>query len=144
MRDFELTARPNAVEAGGVVRLYETALEARGYRPSVVGAYGAAVEHFISWLAPGSARLEVDKASVRRFLSEHLPDCKCPGRVQRGEVTVRSALNHLLVMLAGIGLRTPELNVSAHVDAELREFCEYASDAGGLAAATLVSRRQWI
>jgi site-specific recombinase XerD len=144
MRDSELTARPNAVEAGSVVRRYEVTLEARGYRPSVVGAYGAAVEHFISWLAPGRARPEVDRASVQRFLSEHLPDCKCPGRVQRGEVTVRSALNHLLLMLAGIGLRMPELKVSAHVDAELREFCDYASDVGGLAPATLVSRRQWI
>jgi site-specific recombinase XerD len=102
------------------------------------------VQHFISWAAPDNTRLEVSKAAVLRFLNEHLADCKCPGRVQRWGVTVRSALNHLLSMLAGSGQCVPEVKVATHIEKELQEFCGYASDVCGLAPATLVSRRQWI
>ena len=144
MRSSESTAKPNAVEVRGLVHLYSTTLEARGYRPLVVKAYGSAVQHFIAGAAPHHDRIEVSKAAVRHFLFEHLADCKCPGRVQRGEVTVRSALNHLLTMVAEIGLRPPEAKLATHIDTELREFCGYASNVCGLAPATLVSRRQWI
>jgi site-specific recombinase XerD len=102
------------------------------------------LEHFISWAAPGDARLAVSEAVVRRFLNEHLADCKCPGFVQRGRVTVRAALNHLLMMVAGIKLNVPDLKFPTHVETELRAFCEYGGDVCGLAPATLVSRRQWI
>lgn len=144
MRTSQSTARPITVEVRGLVRLYATTLEARGYRTSVVRVYGSAVKHFISWAAPGNARLPVSKAAVQRFLGEHLADCKCPGFVQRGEVTVRAALNHLLMMVAGIKLNVPDLKFPAHVETELRAFCEYAASACGLAPATLISRRQWI
>jgi hypothetical protein len=109
-----------------------------------VRAYRSALEHFIAWAAPDNGRLEVTESAVRRFVNEHLADCKCAGRVQRGEVTARSALNHLLTILAGIGRWAPEVKVSAHIDTELRRFCAYASDVCGLAPMTLVSRRQWI
>ena len=141
MRNSDSTVSPSAVEVQGLVRRYATALEASGYRPSVVGAYSAAVEHFISWEAPANGHLEISKALVRRFLSEHLADCKCQGRVQRGQVMVRAALNRLLAMFAGAA---PEMKFAIHVDTELRGFCKYAGDVCGLASATLVSRRQWI
>lgn len=144
MQNSESTVSPNTVEIRGLVRHYAATLEARGYRSSVVGAYSAAVEHFISWAAPDIARLEINKAAVRRFLSEHLCDCKCQGRVQRGEVTARAALNRLLDMFSGLGLWVPEVKFPTHVDAELRGFCGYANEVCGLAPATLVSRRQWI
>ena len=144
MRSSKSTGRPNTVEIRGLIRRYAATLDARGYRQSTLGPYCAAVEHFVSWAAAGNTRLEVSKAEVSRFLNEHLADCKCPGRVQRWEVTVRSALNHLLIMLASSGLCVPEVKVAAHIDTALQEYCGYASDACGLAPATLVSRRQWI
>jgi len=139
----ESAATPNTIDVRSLIHLYTTTLEARGYRPSVIGAYRAAVEHFISWAEPDSNRLEMSKAAVRRFLNGHLADCKCPGRVQRGIVTARSALNHLLTILGDTRLAS-EVKLSARLDTELREFCEYASDVCGLAPATLISRRQWI
>ncbi len=144
MRNSESTVTPNTVEVRGVVGRYGMTLHASGYRPSVVAAYSAAVEHFISWTARDNARLEISKAAVRRFLSEHLADCKCQGRLQRGEVTVRAALNRLLAMSSGTGLRPPAVQFTAHVDTELQGFCGYANEVCGLAPATLVSRRQWI
>ncbi len=143
MRSSKSKARSH-VEIRGLVLLYATTLEARGYRPSVVLAYSAAVEHFISWAASSRARLEVSRDAVQRFLKEHLADCKCPGRVQRWEATVRAALNHLLAMLESSGLGVTEVNVPGHITTELREYCAFASDACGLAPATLTSRRQWI
>ena len=143
MRSSEATGTPNAVEVRGLIQLYVATLESRGYRPSVVGAYRAAVEHFISWAAPNCDRLEISKAAAHRFLNTHLADCRCPRRVQRGEVIVRSSLNHLLTILGETRLAS-EANLSAHFDLELREYCAYASDICGLASATLISRRQWI
>lgn len=144
MQKSKSTARPDTVEVRGLACLYATTLVAHGYRPSVVAAYSAAVEHFISWAAPDSARAEVTAGSVRRFLNEHLTECRCPGRVQRWAVTVRAALNHLLTMLVGTRLHGQEPKFPAHIATELSSFCRYAGDVCGLAAATLVSRRQWI
>ncbi len=144
MQNSESTVRPNTVEIRGLVRHYAATLEARGYRSSVVAAYSAAVAHFISWAAPDSARLEINKAAVRNFLYEHLGECNCQGRVQHGEVTVRAALNRLLDMFSGMGLWAPEVKFPTHVDVELRGFCGYANEVCGLAPATIVSRRQWI
>jgi site-specific recombinase XerD len=52
-------------------------------------------------------------------------------------------LNHLLAVL-GENKLASETKLSAHLDTELQDFCEYASDVCGLAPATLISRRQWI
>ena len=58
-------------------------------------------------------------------------------------MTIRSALNHLLTILGETRLAS-EIKFPAHVDSELREYCDYANEVCGLAPATLVSRRQWI
>ena len=144
MRKSESTISPNTVEVQGLVDRYATTLRAHGYRPSVVGAYSAAVEHFVSWAGAGKVRLEIGQAAVRRFLIEHLSNCNCQRRVQRGVVTVRAALNRLLAMFSEMGQCEPELKFAAHVDLELRAYGGYASDVCGLAPATLISRRQWI
>ena len=143
MESSRSTAIPNAVDVRSLIRLYVTTLEARGYRPSAIWGYRGALKHFLSWAEPVGDRLEVSKAAVRRFLNGHLADCKCRGRVQRGMVTNRSALNHLLTILGETRLSS-EVAFPAHVDTELRAYCDYASDVCGLAPATLISRRQWI
>jgi len=143
MHSSRSTATPNAVDVRSLIRLYVTTLEARGYRPSAIWGYRGALKHFLSWAEPVGDRLEVSKAAVRCFLNGHLADCKCRGRVQRGIVTIRSALNHLLTILGETRLSS-EVAFPAHVDTELRAYCDYASDVCGLASATLISRRQWI
>lgn len=138
------SSKPCIVAVSGLVRLYAANLESRGYRPSVVGAYCAAVEHFICSQAPEADHLEVNRSAVRRFVEVHLPTCDCAGRVQRGTVTVRAALNHLLLLLSGMGIYVEELKISPGIDKELQDYSGFASQVSGLAAATLLSRRQWI
>lgn len=143
MHSVEATAPRGGVEVHCTLQLYVTALNARSYKPSVVRAYRSAVEHFFYWAAPNSSRLEISKTAARRFLSTHLADCRCAGQFQCGKVVVRSALNHLLTILDGTKLAS-EAILAAHIDAELRQYCEYGIDICGLAPATLISRRQWI
>jgi hypothetical protein len=143
MRSFEATAPPSGVEVHCTLQLYVTTLKARGYKPSVIRAYRSAVEHFIGWAAASGGRLEISKTSAHRFLNSHLAECRCAGQVQRGAVVVRSALNHLLTILGATKLAS-EAERPAHIEAELRQYCEYGIDTCGLAPATLISRQQWI
>ncbi len=144
MRSLKSTERADLVEVRGLVTSFATRLAAHGYRQSVISAYSAAIEHFIAWTAPNAARVEVTGSAVRRFLNEHLRDCKCPGPIQRWPITVRAALNHLLTMTVGARLHEQEAKFPAHIAAELVSFCRYATEVCGLASATLVSRQQWI
>jgi len=143
MHRVEATAPPGGVEVHCTLQLYVTTLKARGYKPAVVRAYRSAVEHFFYWAAPNSSRLEISRTAARHFLSTHLAECRCAGQFQRGAVIVRSALNHLLTILGGTKLASDE-TVSAHIQAELQQYSDYAIDVCGLAPATLISRQQWI
>src|ERR1035437_2696763 len=104
-----------------------------------------AVEHFLAWSAPDADYVVIGEASIRHFLDEHLGCCDCPGRPQRGKVTVLSALRHLLAILRAAGRIPPVLpSFSNFIISELQDYCDYANDVCGLAPQTLISRRQWI
>jgi integrase/recombinase XerD len=142
---FDSTAKPNPVKIHGLVELYTTTLESRGYGRGTTHAYMRAVEHFFAWSAPDSDCVEIGEGSVRHFLDEHLGCCACPGRPQRGKVTVLSALRHLLAILRAAGrIPTALPSFSNFISLELQDYCDYANDVCGLAPATLISRRQWI
>jgi hypothetical protein len=98
------------------------------------------------WVTLGERRgVEIGEAPFRRFLYEHLGDCSCAGRPQRGKVTALSALRHLQAILRAIGSIPPALpSFPSFVISELRDYCDFANDVCGLAPATLISRRQWI
>lgn len=139
------SAKPNLVQIRGLVNLYTSTLEHRGYRPTAIDAYKGAIEHFLAWSAPHADSIEIGEASIRRFVDEHLPGCDCPGRHQRGKVTTLSALRRLLAILRAAGLLPPApSSFPDFIDSELQTYCDYAADVGGLAPATLISRRQWI
>ena len=101
------SAKPGLVQVRGLVDLYTSTLERRGYRLTAVHAYRGAVEHFLVWAAPKADYAEIGEAGIRRFIDEHLLGCDCPGRHQRGKVTTLSALRHLLAILRGAGLLPP-------------------------------------
>jgi integrase/recombinase XerD len=136
---------PDTVKISGLVELYTTTLQQRGYAPTAIQAYKRAVEHFIVWSASDSEYFEIGEGSIRRFLNEHLGACECLGRQQRGKVTCLSALRHLQAILrADGGLPPAPSSFPGFVIAELQDYCVHARDVCGLASATLVSRRQWI
>ena len=138
-------AGPPLVQIPGVVDLYTSTLERRGYAPTVIHAYCGAVEHFLAWSAPNADAVEIGEASIRRFVNEHLSGCDCPGRLQRGRVTSLSALRHLLAILHAAGfLSLVRPSFPDFINSELETYCGYAVNVCGLAPATLISRRQWI
>jgi site-specific recombinase XerD len=139
------SAKPDLVQVHGLVDLYTSTLEGRGYRPAVIHAYRGAIEHFLYWAAPNAESVELGECSVRRFIGEHLPGCHCRGRHQRGKVTTLSALRQLLAILRGVGLLQPvPASFPSFIASELQAYSAYAAEVGGLAPATLISRRQWI
>lgn len=139
------SAKPEVVQVHGLVELYTSTLQRRGYRPTAIHSYRSAVEHFLSWAAPNADSVAMEEGSINRFIDEHLPACACPGRHQRGRVTTLSALRHLLAILRGAGLLPPAPpNFPGFVNSELEVYTAYAAEVGGLAPATLISRRQWI
>ncbi len=101
------TAGPTAVKLSGLVEHYTKTLQGRGYGPLATHAYKRAVEHFIAWSAPDSDCVAIGEAPIRRFIEEHLGDCTCVGRWQRGKVTARSALRHLQAILRATGSIPP-------------------------------------
>ena len=116
------------------------------YRPAVIKSYLSGVEHFVAWVGRCRAPLRtVDAALVRRFLTEHLPVCDCPGRCLRRSVTVRAALERLLDAFRAEGL-IPEKQKATppRIQRELVCFDNYLDSVCGLSPATRSSRRQWV
>src|SRR6266851_9577620 len=83
---------------------YVASLQRHGYSAPIAGAYLHAVGHFAHWLTEAHLTLRrLDESVVRRFLTTHLPTCRCPGRCQRTVVVVQAALGHLLDVLRAEG-----------------------------------------
>lgn len=115
-------------------------LRERRYAGNTARAYVHCVAHFARWVR--CRRLAVDELEdgvVQRFLTEHLPRCTCPSRVQRSVHQVRAALRQLLASLEGAGVVHQTKVVSA-VEEELQRFDEYMNLARGLAQGTRVQR----
>jgi site-specific recombinase XerD len=139
------SAEPILVETSGLVDLYTLTLERKGYRPIVINAYRGAVEHFLAWSEPTAGSVEIGEARIQRFCDEHLRNCNCPGRVQRGKVTSQAALRRLLAIVRTAGLiPLAPPTFSDFINSELQTYSDFDANVCGLANATLISRRQWI
>ena len=71
---------------------YDAYLQRHGYSPSITVAYRHAVGHFAYWFTEEHLRLRrLDESVVRRYVTTHLPTCRCPGQCQRTVVVVQAA-----------------------------------------------------
>lgn len=125
---------------------YVASLQRHGYSAPIAGAYLHAVGHFAHWLTEAHLTLRrLDESVVRRFLTTHLPNCRCPGRCQRTVVGVQAALGHLLDVLRADG-RIPERRIgrSPAIHNELERFTSHLEQVCGLAAKTRAARRWWV
>ena len=125
---------------------YVASLHRHGYSAPIASAYLHAVGHFAYWLTGKDLTLRrLDESMVRRFLTTHLPTCRCPGRCQRTLVVVQAALGHLLDTLRADG-RIPERRVglSPPIHDELERFTSHLEQVCGLAAKTCAARRWWV
>ena len=63
---------------------YDAYLQRHGYSPAITRAYRHAVGHFAHWLTEEHLALRgLDESVVRRFVTTHLPACRCPGHGRR-------------------------------------------------------------
>ena len=109
-------------------------------------AYLHAVGHFAHWLTDEHLTLQqLNESVVHRFITTHLPTCRCPGRCQRTAITVQAALGHLLDVLRADGrISARRVGLSPAIHDELERFTGYLDDICGLAAKTRAGRRWWI
>lgn len=125
---------------------YVAYLQRHGYSAPIAGAYLHAVGHFAHWLTEEHLTLRrLDESVVRRFLTTHLPNCRCPGRCQRTVVVVHAALGHLLDVLRAEGRITARrVGMSPAIHDELERFTSHLEQVCGLAAKTRADRRWWV
>jgi integrase/recombinase XerD len=121
------------------ISLYLTYLLDRRYAQRTQPSYLCAVAHFAHWLTLGKTPLsELEEQTVARFLSEHLPHCRCPDPVLRSAHEIRAALRHLLTVLRVHRVIRQHQNEDP-LSGELAGFDRYMLQVRGLAVNT---RRQ--
>jgi len=125
---------------------YDAYLQRHGYSPGITHAYRHAVGHFARWVTEEHLELRrLDESVVRRFLTTHLPECRCPARCQRTVLMVQPALKHLLQVLRANGsIPARRVGGSPAIHEELERFTAYLDDVCGLAARTRAGRRWWV
>jgi integrase/recombinase XerD len=128
------------------VDAYAGYLQRHRYRASTVRTYIHSVGHFAYWLTEQRIPLRgLDEWLVRRFATEHLPSCTCPGPRQCSAHQVRAALAHLLRVLRTDGsISAPRVALPQAIHDELERFNVHLEQVCGLALATRTSRRMWV
>ncbi len=123
---------------------YSGHLKSLGYSPSTRAAYERAVAHFQNWLT-FEKRSDISPETVRSFLENHLPQCRCLTHTLRCFIVVRGALNQLLLM---VGLCRYHLAVDPdqaipEISAIINDFDEYMRAVCGLSENTRWYRRRF-
>ncbi len=73
-----------------------------------------ALEHFGCWLASEHLVVEeLARVTIRSFLTDHLPACRCPGPAPTTLRFVRAALTHMM-RLPGRPMQRPRPHTGGH------------------------------
>lgn len=115
---------------GPILRQYVEYLVGRGHRPDALHQYVFAAEHFGRWLG----RKSITHADVERFITSHLPRCRCEKPAVGHLSTVRAALNRLLEMRHVL---RPGPVVAPSVARLLRGYEDHLHGVCGLAGSTV-------
>lgn len=116
-------------------------LDERGHSWTVVQQYVEAIEHFAAWASTRrTGGISIDQTTVDRFLKEHIPKCHCPPPASRTVVTLRAALNHLLVISTPRSERGSSGSKSTRL---IDEYLAHLQRNCGLAAETLHYRARY-
>lgn len=110
----------------------------RGYSKGTLHIYRNAVAHFAHWMTVHRVKLsKLDEVLIARFLSQHLPECRCGPLRQRSPHSVRAALKVLLRFLRGEGLIGPPRSLDPPaITQELNAFADYQEHVCGLTQMT--------
>jgi integrase/recombinase XerD len=144
-QDAHHVHRLRANPLGALLDRFAEFLIRRGHAARSIHPFIRAAEHFGSWLGTQHAAVtadEVTKASARRFLQEHLPACSCPLPFPRSRGGARTAINHLLRMLAQDDPARSLPPATLH-EALLAEYHHFLLHTCGLAAQTCLYRLRY-
>lgn len=128
---------------GSIVEIYTEYLTHHGYAACTIGSYLQCVTHFARWLGKQCVELHrIDEGVVQRFITAHLPVCRCPPPCPRTPANVRRALRHLVRALRSRSCIPPRSAlIPAAVQEELEHFEIYLRDVRGLAPAPALCTR---
>jgi site-specific recombinase XerD len=119
------------------VQPYIEHLIARGYARSTAHVYVCCAAHFAYWISNRHLDLDqIDEATVRLFLDQHLPKCKCPEPVRRCRYELRAALKQFLAVLRSAHLILSRTILVGSIEDELQQFESHLDGNCGLASST--------
>lgn len=120
-------------------------LHSCGYGETTISFYGQAAVHFAYWIVKRHLNpSQINEHHVARFLSRHLPTCRCPFGGVRRQLIVRAALRHFAAILRGDAAISNNKRKLTAVDSEVKSFDDYLRTASGLQEATRTYRRRYI
>ncbi|CAM3620809.1 tyrosine-type recombinase/integrase [Halomonas lysinitropha] len=121
-----------------VLDRYVTHLQRRGHTAKTAKAYHNAVVHFLQWHHIAALELSesINAETVRVFIDEHLPACRCISLVVRSRKMVRAALNQLLSMHGQPRVIQHDVPPPTAIEASVIAFDAYLRDVCGLAVQT--------
>jgi hypothetical protein len=123
------------------VSAYDEHLQRGRYAPNTRRVYLCCVAHFACWLTAERYGLSaINEIAIARFVSEHLPDCRCPYPARRVAYEIRAALFHLPQVLRASGAISSDPSPEDHVWRELAQFDTHMRDVWGLARNTRQQR----
>lgn len=125
-----------------VAEAYSAYLARRHLAWVTVEMYLRIAAHFARWL--GRQGEVPARSLVRKFLSVHLPRCRCRVRVHRSRIATHAALRHLVAVLRAQGRLAEEPAPRLPVDNEVARFEVYLLDVRGCAAATRHQRTVYV
>jgi integrase/recombinase XerD len=118
-------------------------LRCRRYAEHTIRLYVCCVAHFARWMKNQRVNLRtLDRSTIERFLSTHLPGCGCARPVRKGAHDHRAALRHLLKVLQENGAIAAKRQPLNSVDREVAAFHQYMEQTRGLARNTFTQRAQ--
>ncbi len=117
----------------------------QGYAKLTVDRYRCGLGHFSHWLTRDKiAWIGQEEASVRRFLTTHLPSCDCSGRYPCDRRILSAALHQLLRSLRTRGHITAGNPGAGTIEEEVQRFDAYLERICGLAAKTCRARTDFV
>lgn len=125
---------------------FTASLVARGHPATTISLYLKAARHLLIWLqGRHQGARSVTEGSVEKFVSAHLPVCRCSCGGPKTVETVRAAARRFQ-QVTNAGLRTDRAvrRGALVVDQELRDYRAYLSDTCGLSESTCRYREELV
>lgn len=116
---------------------YATYLISKRYSDGTIGHYRRAAEHFFYWCETRklTSPLLIDEPLIQKFLTQHIPICKCPMPAPTDRDDLRGALRLLMNIQP---IKVVKQKSHNRINLIIEEFNNYLAHVRGLAKNTLL------